>query len=157
MGTNKSTIFSDDGTKKSPVEQVAIPELPKMLTKISMDQFVDENTITEMSGIHTNENLDNLFVNINTNNTNNTMMHQDKINNTSPPGDKEYDHDGHTHQSNKIVAKYSSLSNRKREKKNGSSHQRRYRLLLISLNISGYPKQFNHQLDLMSNDVEMQK
>ena len=105
VGTKNSTIFSDDDTKKSPVEQVAIPQLPKMLTKISMDQFVDENTITEMSGIHTNENLDNLFVNINMNNMNNTMMHQDKNNNTSPLYDKDHDHDDHTQKSNKVVTK----------------------------------------------------
>ena len=117
MGTNNSIILCDNDTKKSPVEQEAIPELPKMLTKISMDQFVDENTITEMSGIHTNENLDNLFVNINMNNMNNTMMHQDKNNNTSPPCDVLYDHDDHTQKSNKVVMKYSSLQKHHKRKK----------------------------------------
>ena len=34
------------------VSVIAIPELPKMLTtRVSMDHFVDDNTITEMSGM----------------------------------------------------------------------------------------------------------
>ena len=55
-----------------------------------------------------------LFVNIY---TNNTMIHQDKNNNTSLPGDKAHGHDNHTQKSNKVLAKYSSLSNREKKKK----------------------------------------
>ena len=119
VGTNNSTIFSDDDTNKSPVvQQIAIPELPKMLTtRVSMDHFVDDDTITEMSGMQSNENPENSFLNIDTNSTKKTILHPEKNNNTSPPCDDEHVHDNRTQKSHKVSGKYASLLNRKKKKK----------------------------------------
>ena len=130
--TNKSTIFSDDDTNKSPVlQQIAIPELPKMLTtKVSMDHFVDDDTITEISGMQSNENPENSFLNIDTNSTNKTILHSEKDNNTSPPCDDEHVHDNRTQKSHKVSGKYSSLLLNRKKKKKRLSLQRKYLILV---------------------------
>ena len=87
-----------------------------LTTRVSIDHFVDDDTITEISGMQLNGNPENLFVNIDTNDTENNILHPEKNNNTSPPHDEEHVHDNCTQKSNKVFGKYSSLLNRKKKK-----------------------------------------